>query len=195
MRTYLIAFAAVCTLLVCGCSTSSPADAGFSDEQRDVLSLEYAAFDQTMGEGWRVWADRGEYAEAARMLDHYASTHDELTDSEWRIICFHAGQMYGYLGEYETAAERFTASLNPQEPPDSPFKWNAYVNGTIAFLERDLDRLRAMRNELAAQPARQITLPDGTVMERVPNLDVLERFIEHFDRTYREAYSGNVRGE
>ena len=126
-------------------------ETGLSAEQQRVLALDYRAFDQAMGHGWRAWDDRGEHAEAARLLDRYALIHDDLDASEMRMIRFHAGQMYAGIEDRPSAIERFQASIDPDEPPDVPLKWNAYVRGTIAFLERDLDALGHSRRKLAEQ--------------------------------------------
>lgn len=178
-------------IVIAAAGSCSQADRGpsFSPEQQRLLALDYAAFDQTTGDGWRPWADRGDFAAAARMLDRYAELHDDLNAPDRRMVRFHAGQMYASLENRSTAIERFRGAFDPDEPPDAPFRWNAYVRGTIAFLARDLDALRLSHRELVEQGELEMRMPDGTVVKRTPNLDVLERFIEHFDDTYRDAYS------
>jgi len=175
-------------LMLGGCASTPQ----FTPEQQAVLQLDYQSFDQTMGGGWRAWAAEGEHAEAARMLDEYARLHTDLSGGERRIIRFHAGQMYAWMERRGAAIARFRESFNPEEPEDAAFRWNAYVRGTIAFLEGELETLHQCCDELLEQGEVEMTMPDGNVIRRVPNLDVLERFIEHFGRTYREAYSGQI---
>jgi hypothetical protein len=148
-------------------------------ERRQPLDLGYDAFDQRPGKGWRQLAEKGDFASAARLIDVYLEKHNDLGESERVNLNFHAGQMYAIADDYSTAIERFNRSTYAEEPPELPLRWNAYVQATIAFLKKDMDRLRACREEIAGGPA---------LHGEKANLDVVERLIKHFDEPYSEAY-------
>ncbi len=98
---------------------------------------------------------------------------------------FHAGQLYAFANCKDQALARFKTALFAQEP-DSPIRWNAYVLATIAFLERDRKKLSELREEIAKGPKLE-----GVV----PNLDVVDRLIEHFDEPYAVAYGGKKKSK
>jgi len=137
------------------------------------------AFDQQSGTGWRQLAENGQFLDAAKLIDAYSSKHDGLDVSQRVNLNFHAGQMYAFAGDSKTAVERFNRSTYAEEPPELPLRWNAYVQATIAFLNKDLKRLKECREEIAEGPAFQ---------GKKANLDVVDRFVEHFDEPYATAY-------
>lgn len=150
-------------------------------EPGSVAELDYVAFDQRPGSGWRELAAAGRYFKGARAIDKYLQTRPELEAWQRINLNFHAGQLYAHAGHTETALERFRQAINPQEPADSPIRWNAYVRATIAFLKGDRDRLVELRDEIAAGPEFK---------GEVANLRVVDRMIEHFGEPYSIAYSG-----
>ncbi len=152
-------------------SEAVPASAG-------VLELDYQAFDQTPGAGWRALADSGAYLAAGELIDAYLSTKS-LEPSQRVNLAFHAGQAYAFADSIELAKVRFRGALLESEPPDSPIRWNAYVRATIAFLEGDSVTLESMRDEIAVGPDF-----DGVV----PNLDVVDRLLTGFGGPYSAAY-------
>jgi len=143
------------------------------------LELDYQRFDQTPGEGWRPVADAGLPLQAARLIDSYASRRPGLNLRQRINLSFHAGQLYAFGGAPVLARKRLQAAIHPDEPSDSPLRWNAYVKATIAFLEQDMEALQQQREEMAAGPR---------VQGRVPNLDVVDRLIRHFGQPYEVAY-------
>jgi hypothetical protein len=144
------------------------------------LGLGYDAFDQSPGQGWRKLAEAGNFVGAARLVDSYLERQAGLPGWQRINLQFHAGQLYAFAGDNETALSRFRASMNPLEAADAPIRWNAYVRATIAFLERDRLQLVKMRDEIAQGPISQ-----GIV----PNLDVAERLLYNFDQPYSVAYA------
>ncbi|WP_347257296.1 hypothetical protein, partial [Methylocaldum sp.] len=78
----------------------------------------------------------------------------------------------------------FRAALYENEPAESPIRWNAYVRATIAFLERNREKLAELREEIAKGPRLQ---------GAVPNLDVVDRLITCFDEPYSVAYGGKTK--
>jgi hypothetical protein len=148
------------------------------------LELNYEAFDQRPGSGWRKIADEGKYLEAAKLIDLYEREKEGLVEWQRVALRFHAGQMYASADKKELAIDRFKSTVVAKEPPDSPVRWNAYVQATIAFLEKDREKLLKLREEIAAGPKWQ---------GKVPNLDVVDRLIEHFDQPYIVAYRGKAK--
>jgi hypothetical protein len=147
----------------------------------EELRLSYQDFDQRRGGGWRKLADEGKYLDAAKLIDRYEKGKKGLKEWQRVNLRFHAGQLYAFAGQKEKALARFKTALFPREPADSPIRWNAYVQATIAFLERDRKKLAKLREEIAKGPK---------VQGVVPNLDVVDRLIKYFDEPYGAAYRG-----
>jgi len=165
-----------------GLSPSGLFAQGKSDAPKE-LELNYEAFDQRAGSGWRKIADEGRYLEAAKLIDLYEREKNGLV--EWKRVAlrFHAGQMYAFADKKELAIGRFKSAVVAKEPSDSPVRWNAYVQATIAFLEKDREKLLKFRKEIANGHKWQ---------GKVPNLDVVDRLLEHFGQPYIVAYRGKA---
>jgi hypothetical protein len=146
------------------------------------LELDYNTFDQYPGEGWRKIADKGNYLEAAELIDAYEKQKQGLEDWQKLTLRFHAGQMYAFANMKKLAITRFKTTLYDKEPPNYPIRWNAYVNATIAFLEKDKKKLMEFREEIAKGPM---------IKGEIANLDVVDRFVKYFDEPYSVAYRGN----
>lgn len=185
MNITRIRFSSLClgvvALTVAGTLFPAGSDGQDSKEPPKELRLSYQEFDQRPGEGWRKIADTGKYTEAAKLIDRYAQEKKGLKEWQQVNLRFHAGQLYALAGRKAQALARFKKSLFPKEPPNSPIRWNAYVQATIAFLERDRKKLIKYRQEIANGPKFK-----GSI----PNLDVVDRLIEHFDKPYSAAYRG-----
>ncbi len=87
--------------------------------------------------------------------------------------------MYAFANDYRTAIDRLNKSTYAQEPPELPLRWNAYVQATIAFLNKDMARLKECREEILRGPTF-----DG----EKANLEVVDRLIMHFDEPYSKSY-------
>ena len=146
----------------------------------EMLRLDYDAFDQRPGSGWRPLAAERDYLGAARLIDRYLEAHADLPEWQRVNLAFHAGQMYAHAGLTAEAIRRFESSFFATEPP-GPIRWHAYIGATMAFLRKDKARLLACREEIAAGPR----MPDG----EVANLNIVDALIENFDRPYAEAYT------
>jgi hypothetical protein len=156
-------------------------DCLLSGQQLDAyLKLDYKSFDQTLPDGgWRGLEGKGCDLESVKLIEIYHLHHmDELNPSQAIILYWHAGQVYAMQDLTDLALARFKKSYNPSEKADDTFKWNSYVKGSIAFLEKDMKTLIKARDELRA--VNQI--------ESNPNLKFLESFIRCFKKSYREAY-------
>lgn len=145
------------------------------------LELGYPAFDQQPGQGWRKIADEGRYLDAAALIERYLVQPRVLEDWQRVNLRFHAAQLYAFAGQNEPALAHLRVALLRDEPPNSPIRWNAYVQATMAFLERDRKKLAELREVIADGPR---------LLGGVPNLDVVERLLKCFDRPYSVAYRG-----
>jgi hypothetical protein len=144
------------------------------------LSLDYAAFDQDLGHGWRKLSDAKKFQEAAALIDAYLKHRDDLAAWQRRNLQFHKGQLLAIVGENATALIAFRAAIDSEEAKTSPLSWNAYVKATIAFLEKNREELKKMRDNLAV----------GAKWHDDVNLKVIDRLIANFDKSYAEAYGG-----
>lgn len=153
-----------------------------AEEKARLLELRFKDFDQDLSGSWRLWAQDGCYDAAIDLIESYLSRHSaSLQSYEKNILTWHAGQLYGMKNDTVNARTRFVASLNPNEPVDSPILWNDYVIGSVAFLDRDLEIVKAHRNKIANGP-----ILNG----KKPNLNIMDNFIAHFDEPYGTAYGG-----
>lgn len=139
-----------------------------------VMRMPYREFDQSEA-GWRKLSDCP--AEAASLLKRYLAR----TEYEARNLRWHLSQTLAMAGD---TAAAITAAEQSRDPPDversTQFRWNVYVDGTLAFLRRDrtaFDKQReALRNAAVAHP------------ENLSNLAVLDRLATCFERPYKQAY-------
>jgi len=171
---------------LCGChDQSSPPPTQHADtpgananQRPPELSLDYWAFDQKPGQGWRRPADAGNYREAALLIANYLKHRDNLKEWQRVNLQFHAGQCFALAGDDAAALVAFRAALYSKEPSVSPIRWNAYVRATIAFLEKNREQLTKMRDEIDRGPEGP-----GTAL----NMKVVDRLIANFDKSYAEA--------
>jgi hypothetical protein len=177
---------AIAVWCIVGCQQPPSKQPGLDGDASIVIAapleveLAYDDFDQSPGHGWRALADNGKYVSAGALIDTYLEHRKALEDWQRLNLQFHAGQMYAFAGENETALLRFKASINLGETEESPIRWNAYVRATIAFLEEDYDQLLQQRATISAGPR---------IQGKVPNLDVVDRLIRNFHQPYASAYT------
>jgi hypothetical protein len=148
----------------------------------DILMQGYDGFDQRPGRGWRAYADQGRHREAAEFIERYLAGQGGLEDWQKVNLHFHAAQCHALSGEpagVDKALAHLQHARHKSEYPESPVRWNDYVDATEAFLRSDLKALKAARARIAAGPKT-----DG----KAPNLDVVDRLIERFGKPYAEAY-------
>jgi len=165
---------------------AAPADPCQVDN-RAMMDLGYAAFDQDPENGWRALARRpGCDARAADLVRDYR----DQVQRRMTILYWHEGQLRAGLGQAEEAIRLFEQSRKP----DDQFGWNPYVDATIAFLRGDRGALAAARERLAALPKpadfEERTLPGGFRTSWPLNLQVVDGLVRCFGRPYREAYGG-----
>lgn len=152
-----------------------------------MLVLSFNHFDQGP-DGWRSLAINlacSEYADD--VLASYRSRHAfTLTPANASILMWHEAQVRADQGETDAAVALMRQAAFPNEPD-----WQRlYREGTIAFLEGDLARLKALRADLARLPPDpDLTTFQGTEVSWPPNLDVLDGLIACFGRDYSAAYA------
>lgn len=153
-----------------------------SYQKERLLNLSFDQFDQNINNGWRVIERKGCQKEAIYLIELYTDIHKkDLLEWQNNILIWHAGQIYGFMGDYQEAIIRFRKNINPNELPSDTFKWNAYVKGSIAFLEKDLHSLQKAINDLEK----------ATNSHSIINLKILKSFERCFNKTYSEACTPN----
>jgi hypothetical protein len=164
----------ILALISGGCRT------GVLDAQRErLLALSFDQFDQTNGEGFRLLLDQKRHVEAAELIEEYLRRHGrDLTERERVSLSFHAGQLYGIVGDPSKAAPHLKRALYKGEPtPDGhPAYWNAYVDATRAFVTHDRNQLLEARDRM------------GDLNEGFHRL--VDSFIENFDVPYADLIFG-----
>lgn len=159
----------------------------------DYLAMDFNAFDQTMKQGWREVADReGCELAAAELIRTYYTEHSDLSEGRLGLLRWHEGQMRAEAAQYEQAVALFNQTY--KDPENDSFGWNYYVTATIAFIEKDKERLLEAREQLAAveKPSSlNMTDANGNPVEMrwPPNLHIVDNFVACFGKTYLEAYS------
>jgi hypothetical protein len=177
--------AAISLLFLASSAHAAPQDCCVpAEEKARLLQLSFNDFDQDLTHSWRLWSAQGCYDAAIDLLESYLGKNvSTLEYYQKNILTWHAGQLYGFKNDSVNARTRFVASLDPKEAVDSMILWNDYVIGSVAFLDHDLEILKAHRNKIAAGP---------TLNGKKPNLNIMDSFIARFDQPYGVAYSGGV---
>lgn len=176
-------------LLLAAAQPAEPAPApDCSYDLEAMLALDRNAFDQTLpGGGWRGLHERGCYAEAAELIR--AWRHEKRDHAS--ILYTHEGQMRAYAGQTEQAIALLRLTYKPMDE-DANFGWNFYMDGTIAFLDRDREALTTAIQRLKQVPKLEarVVYADGTPakIKWPPNLDVLEALERCWERPFAEAY-------
>lgn len=153
-----------------------------ADKTKEYLGQTFMQFDQTEGSGHRELGIKGCYLEAAIIMDVYHLHHlDQLETWQQRVLYFHSGQSYAQtdISFYSIAIVRFRKSFNEQQGENPQLAWNEYVHATIAFLEKDQNKLKFWRDKISQQP---------TTGNKI-NLKVVDAMIRCFDKPYRVVYS------
>lgn len=164
------------TLIQAACATNCTMT---PREEKVLLAMTYNDFDQTEN-GWRRYAKLACYHESGLLIDKYIKeSKTQLQDWQLIGVIWHAGQMYAFNNEYNTAKIRFLHSINPNEPQNTPILWNDYVYATLAFLNNDITKLTFYRNKIANGPIFR---------GKKVNLNVVENFIKYFRKPYSMAY-------
>jgi tetratricopeptide (TPR) repeat protein len=178
----------------------SSACAMTSEQREALLDLPFATFDQLEGSGWRPLYEARCYAQAAELVSAYIQRnpnlierHPELANQAY-ILPAHAGQMYALAGDNERAIAYLLKAY--QTTSQSFINWNAYMSATIAFLRRDKDELLKQRELIALQQPMRAGrgVPEWMVGKKL-NLDVVDRFIACFDKSFEAGFRDGCKVE
>jgi hypothetical protein len=112
------------------------------------ISLNYEAFDQTPGNGFRALAKSCKN-EAIELIKNYII----LNRASEHSLRWHIAQLSGELGRYQEAVLYARSTYRDQEA--GQFKWNDYVDGYIAYWLKDPNTLSEKIRILEAHPANQ----------------------------------------
>ena len=140
-----------------------------------MLDADYEAFDQSPNgaTGWRPMLNKGCYMQAAEIIEAYVRRNrSRLSHEATSTLHFHAGQALALGGRDSLSVPQFALARGSADTEE----WNAYVDGTIAFLQKDsvaLESARA-RYERATRPG-------------APRLRVLDALRACLSRPYAEA--------
>lgn len=184
-----------CTGPIAASGEDSPACAA---DREAILALEFIAFDQTAGSGWRPLYEAGCYEEAAGLVRDWAVRHGQAPS----IIPYHEAQLWGYAGRSDFAIPMFERIIRGMAAdPSDP--WRLYTEGNLAFLQRDKSRLEAATAKLAALPrpanwgtTRAITADGKPAPPQAwpPNLNILQAMLRCWDETYEVAAHCHIAG-
>jgi len=145
------------------------------DYREQGLQLDYQAFDQTQGSGFRWLAAQGCPSQAADLIEAYIEAHG----GSQRSLVWHLAQMRGESGEVTAAIEAALQSLDMDESTDAPFRWNAHVLAYLAVLEGDREAFdRSLAELLAASDRHQ-----GNQI----NASMWQKLSPYFDLGYAQA--------
>jgi|688.fasta_scaffold641840_2 hypothetical protein len=151
----------------------SPSDANM------LAAIPYKKFDQEPNSGWRLLAKRQKYKEAAELILDYLEANTNLREIEQINLQFNAGQMYAFADNKSNALSCFKKAILQPESDYYDFKWDAYVKGTIAFLEQDKEMLiTCIENMLKGK------LEKGYYR----NVYILENMFSNLDQSYSDVY-------
>jgi hypothetical protein len=169
-------------------------------DREATLALEFVAFDQTEGKGWRPLNDAQCYVEAAELLrgwqarrsgDFDLAKPDDRFKAE--ILRWHEAQMWAFGNRTDLALPLFATTRRKGES-FSDVAWNYYVDGTLAFLQRNRPGLEDAIAGLAVVPKPpgwdNARGADGQpISMRWPqNLDVLDGLLRCWEQPYAVAY-------
>ncbi len=154
-----------------------------------MISLSQNEFDQDMVGGWRKLANAGCKREAADLIAAWIKANKSTSTT----VHWHEGQMRASIGQNAAAIALFEKARK-SESEDAGWGWNHYVDGSIAFLKGDKAALMASRNQLSLLPelesAKSMIDINGNPakIDWPMNLDVLDRLISCWGKSYNEAY-------
>ena len=185
-------------LLASCASAPSPGDPCYYDREA-VLALSYDEFDGDAG-AWRRLADQDACIEVAADLLEAFRVERGTNMRQTRSLVHHEAQLRAALGESRRAVRMLRTLLPLSE--DTP-EMLAYHEAEIAFLENDRTSLQAARDRLAALPppagfaegveSFKARYPDMPAPVWPLNLDVVDGFLNCFNKPYAEAYSTECR--
>ena len=166
-----------------------------------MLALDTDTFDSAPGAGWRTVGNiPGCEAAGADLLALYRSEKQGLSADDEAGLLHHEFQLRAASAQ-TGAAIAIAQDLISLRANDVLMR--SYHEAELAFLSRDRGALEAARDRLAALPepdgfrqgveAFRAKYPDSPPPVWPVNLDVVEGFINCFDKPYAEAYAFSCR--
>lgn len=148
----------------------------FEKHHESAMKLTYEEFDQTMGGGFRVLGAEGCHKEAADLIEEYI----RVNSAEQRSLRWHIAQLRAMHGANEEAVRYAKSSLLEKEDfSERALRWNDYVLATIAFLQKDREKLLHHRDNVADGVGEH---PGNKL-----NLRLLDALIENPESDYATA--------
>lgn len=147
----------------------------------EMVALNYWQFDQDVNGGWRPYADGGEYARAADLIDHYLAHRTNLIEAQVGYLHLHAGELRAYDGDNKRALEHLAqAYVRPDSMPARfPRSFNALAAGTLAFIAGDMEGVQKAAEAIRALPT--LSMRDSMFLWSLEYLTTKE------GKTYKEA--------
>ncbi len=139
------------------------------EEYNRLMSMPSFDFDQS-ADGFRKYSNN--YELTCLLVPEFIKVN-KLSDREAGNLHWHLGQIHAFKGEKDAAISEMKQSYRGDF-----VTWDSYVKGSIAFLENDKASLQEALDTLRNQ-------------ENQMNIEFLEKFITHFDKSYAEAYSAS----
>ncbi|MCV2351693.1 hypothetical protein [Paucibacter sp. Y2R2-4] len=170
-------FALCSLLLLSGGVQALDCERLYQERLKTDLSLDYRAFDQTEGQGFRALVrEPGCEKQAADLIEAYIAANGAKQSS----LRWHIAQLRATQGD-TVAAVRYSKTVLSDKDDRKPgsLRWNDYVRATIAFLEKDRVALQSHRDAVAAGKDEHF----GNAL----NLKLLDSLLRHFDRDYAFA--------
>ena len=177
MKTIQISVILLFMLSFYACSQSQNKTASHKDaivelvgeeEYQRIMILSMDDFDQS-NIGFRAHSNN--YELTSMLIPEYIRTN-EISEPVAANLHWHLGQIHAFNNNIEAAIfEMKQSSLDAK-----PIYWNCYVDGSVAFLERDKEELISQLELLRAQDNQM-------------NIVFLEKFVKYWDLPYWEAYN------
>lgn len=142
----LLAFVAFMTSLGLAISAESIE----APDEEALLALPFRQFDQTLGSGWRVYADRNEHLKAAQLIRTYLSRRDDLTAAQRAASNFHAAAEFARVNLTDEALQHLEKAQVAPGVTGVPEDWNELVISTKAFLLGDRAALLESKQRVEA---------------------------------------------
>jgi len=177
MHKLLIAAALACLSINCA---ANDCEALYQQHLQTDMALDYEAFDQTAGQGFRALAEMSCEKQAADLIEVYIRN----TRAQQPSLRWHIAQLRASHGDYENAIDYANQALLKREDFDvKPLRWNDYVLATIGFLEQNKEKLIHHRNRVAAASLEH--------QDNAQNLKLLDMLVKYFAYNYKYATSQN----
>lgn len=156
------------------------ANCDLSDQDKVAnAELTFNEIDQkgTTPSTWRQLSNRHCEVQAIEAAEDYLVHGKSASDPQRRDILFHIAQSLAMNGQNAEAALLVAGAKDGNHSKSAEFDWNTYLDGTWAFLKGNKTELKAMHEQLSAEPG------DGNEF----NAAALNGLLNCFDKPYAVA--------